>query len=265
MLTSGVSPVDAGVVVTGAGHGIGRAIAGRWAAAGSRVVVNDIDAEAAMRVAGEIGGYAVPGDAASNDGVGALIAAARKRLGEIDVYCANAGIDRGRGLAASEDDWAASLEVNLMAHVRAARLLVPSWVAGQGGRFVVTASAAGLLTLLGGPAYSVTKHGAVAFAEWLSATYRHQGVRVHAICPQGVNTRMLQGSGSLQDLLSHDGALEPEDVAGALWQAIAEDRFLVLPHPQVAEYYAARVTKTDRWLSGMNRLQQRLDQANPEA
>ncbi len=254
-----MSPVGTGVVVTGAGHGIGRALAVRWAAAGSRVVVNDIDAEAARQVAEEIGGYAIPGDAASNDGVGDLIAAAREYLGEIDVYCANAGIDRGRGLATSEEDWAASLEVNLLAHVRAARLLVPRWVARGSGRLVVTASAAGLLTMLGSPAYSVTKHGAVAFAEWLSATYRHQGVRVHAICPQGVKTRMLGDSGPLQDLLSHDRALEPEDVAEALWQAIAEDRFLVLPHPEVAGYYATRAVETDRWLNGMNKLQQRLD------
>jgi NAD(P)-dependent dehydrogenase (short-subunit alcohol dehydrogenase family) len=248
-----------GVVVTGAGHGIGRALARRLAAEGARVVVNDLDADAAEEVATQIGGYAAPGDAASERGVAALVEAARAHLGTIDVWCANAGIDRGVGLDATEDDWAASLEVNVLAHVRAARLLVPDWLDRGSGRFVVTASAAGLLTMLGAPAYSVSKHAAVAFAEWLSATYRHRGVVVQVICPQGVRTRMLLESGPTKDVLSHDGALEPEDVAEALWQAMQDDRFLVLPHPEVAGYYAVRATETDRWLRGMNKLQQRLD------
>lgn len=254
-----------GVVVTGAGHGIGRALATRFAAEGARVIVNDLDGDAAEEVAAEIGGYAVPGDAATEQGVAVLVAAARKHLTTIDVWCANAGIERGHGLDAAEADWAAALDVNVLAHVRAARLLVPGWAERGEGRFVVTASAAGLLTMLGSPVYSVTKHAAVAFAEWLSATYRHRGVRVHAICPQGVKTRMLDESGPLKDLLSHDVALEPEDVAEALWQAIQDDRFLVLPHPEVATYYAARATQTDRWLGGMNKLQQRLDQATGQA
>jgi len=248
-----------GVVVTGAGHGIGRALARRLAAEGARVVVNDIDADAAEEVATQIGGCAAAGDAASERGVAALVEAARAHLGTIDVWCANAGIDRGAGLDATEDDWAASLEVNVLAHVRAARLLMPDWLDRGSGRFVVTASAAGLLTMLGAPAYSVTKHAAVAFAEWLSATYRHRGVVVQVICPQGVRTRMLLESGPTKDVLSHDGALEPEDVAEALWQAMQDDRFLVLPHPEVAGYYAVRATETDRWLRGMNKLQQRLD------
>lgn len=259
-----MSPTDQGVVVTGAGHGIGRALARRLAAEGARVVVNDLDAGAAQEVAAEIGGYAAPGDAASEAGVATLVEEARRRLGAIDIWCGNAGIDRGAGLAASEDDWAAGLEVNVLAHVRAARRLVPDWVERGSGRFVVTASAAGLLTMLGAPAYSVTKHAAVAFAEWLSATYRHRGVVVQAICPQGVKTRMLERSGPLKDLLNHDTALEPEDVAEALWQALQDDRFLVLPHPEVGDYYALRATSTDRWLQGMNRLQQRLDAAGGE-
>jgi NAD(P)-dependent dehydrogenase (short-subunit alcohol dehydrogenase family) len=254
-----VSLAGQGVVVTGAGHGIGAALAGRVAGEGARVVVNDLDAEAADKVAAEIGGYAVPGDAATEPGLAALVASASERLGTIDVWCANAGIERGHGLQASESDWAASLDVNLLAHVRAARLLVPDWLERGAGRFVVTASAAGLLTLLTNPVYSVTKHAAVAFAEWLSATYRHRGVHVHAICPQGVKTRMLDQTGAVKDLLSRDTALEPEDVAEALCQAIQDDRFLVLPHPEVARYYAARGTEPDRWLDAMNTLQQQLD------
>ncbi|MGW4293688.1 SDR family oxidoreductase [Micromonospora chersina] len=250
---------DRGVVVTGAGHGIGRALATRLAAEGARVVVNDLDGEAARAVAEEIGGWAAPGDAATEPGVAALVETARGHLGEIDVWFGNAGIDRGRGLDAAEAEWAASHEVNVMAHVRAARLLVPDWVERGAGRFVVTASAAGLLTTLGNPAYAVSKHGAVAFAEWLSATYRHRGIVVQAVCPQGVRTRMLDDSGPLRDLLSRDGALTPEDVAEATWQALHDDRFLVLPHPRVADYYAHRATDPDRWLGGMNRIQRQLE------
>jgi NAD(P)-dependent dehydrogenase (short-subunit alcohol dehydrogenase family) len=250
----------AGAVVTGAGRGIGRALAVRLAAEGARVVVNDVDAASAELVAGETGGHAVPGDAASEQGVAALVERARAHLGDIDIWCANAGIARGSGLQASEADWAAALDVNLLGHVRAARLLVPGWLERGGGTLVVTASAAGLLTMLGSPVYAVTKHGAVAFAEWLSATYRHRGVAVHAICPQGVRTPMLEESGPLEDLLSHDDAIEPEEVAQALWEAMQDGRFLVLPHPEVAGYYAVRATDTGRWLAGMNKLQRRLEE-----
>ncbi|MBO9523102.1 MAG: SDR family oxidoreductase [Nocardioidaceae bacterium] len=248
-----------GVVVTGAAGGIGRAIAARLAADGARVVVNDLDAAAVEAVAAEIGAVAVPGDAASEDGVATLVGRAREALGEVDVWFGNAGVERGRGLETSEDEWALGLEVNVLAHVRAARLLVPRWVERGHGRFVVTASAAGLLTMLGSPAYSVSKHGAVAFAEWLAATYRHRGVVVQAICPQGVRTRMLEEAGELQGLLAHDRALEPEEVADVVRKALDGEEFLVLPHPQVAGYAALRGTDHEQWLAGMNRLQQRLE------
>lgn len=247
------------VVVTGAARGIGRAIAVRYAEAGARVVVNDLDAAATRLVANEIGGHAVPGDAASEAGVTALVEQARELLGEVDTYVANAGIVRGLGLDASEEEWRSSIEVNLMAHVRAARLLVPGWVERGQGRFVVTASAAGLLTSLGAATYAATKHGAVAFAEWLAATYRHRGLAVHAICPQGVTTQMLEDSGPMRDLLVADGARTPAEVADALMAAIGEDRFLVLPHQQVADYYRHRAEDTDRWLAGMNKLQRAIE------
>lgn len=249
-----------GVVVTGAGHGIGRALAHRMASAGARVVVNDLDEPAVKDVATEIGAVAVPGDAASEEGVAELVAAARDHLGKIDIYFANAGIDVGRGLQAPAADWERSLEVNVMAHVRAAQHLVPAWLETGGGRLVVTASAAGLLTMLGSPTYSVSKHAAIGFAEWLSATYGHRGVVVQAVCPQGVKTRMLPEDGPVQELLSHDTALEPEDVAEAVWQGLHDDRFLILPHPEVATYYTLRANDTDRWLAGMRRLQRRLDE-----
>ncbi|MDQ4053947.1 MAG: SDR family oxidoreductase [Actinomycetota bacterium] len=251
-----------GAVVTGAGHGIGRALATRLAAEGARVVVNDLDATAAEEVAAEIGGTAAPGDCASDEGVRALVDRGTDVLGRIDVFLANAGIDRTQpdSLQASDDDWARMIETNVMSHVRAARLLVPRWLDdGIGGRFVVTASAAGLLTMIGAAPYSVTKHAAVGFAEWLSVTYGERGVTVQAICPQGVQTRMLEQAGPLKDLLSRDEALTPEQVADAWIASLADDRFLVLPHPEVGAYYAARAADTDRWLAGMRRLQSKVD------
>lgn len=248
-----------GVVVTGAGHGIGRALATGMAARGARVVVNDLDEGAVREVADTIGAVPVPGDAASEAGVRALVGAAREHLEEIDVWFANAGTDRGSGLGATEADWALAWEVNVLAHVRAARLLVPRWLERGQGRFVATASAAGLLTMLDRPAYSVTKHGAVAFAEWLSATYRHRGLVVQAICPEGVQTRMYAEAGPLKDLLSVDTVVTPEQVAACVVEALEDDRFLILPHPQVAQYYLNRAGETDRWLRGMNRFQRSLE------
>lgn len=248
-----------GAVVTGAAGGIGRAIARRLAAEGLRVVVNDLDAAGAEAVAAEIGGLAVPGDCASEAGVERLVAEATAYLGRIDVYVANAGIGVMHGLETSDAEWARAIEINLMAHVRAARALVPGWLGdGGGGRFVVTASAAGLLTMIGDASYSVTKHGAVAFAEWLSATYRDRGVVVQALCPQGVRTAMIEDVGAVASLLDNEGTLEPEQVAEVLWQAFGDDSFLVLPHPEVAQFYAARAADPDRWLGQMNGLQVKL-------
>jgi NAD(P)-dependent dehydrogenase (short-subunit alcohol dehydrogenase family) len=251
----------AGVVVTGGGGGIGRAIARRLAAGGARVVVNDLSPAAAEAVAAEIGGFAVPGDAGTEQGISELIAAARGRLGEIDLYCSNAGTGGGIGPETPDDVWQRVWEVNTMAHVRAARELLPGWLDRGQGTFVVTASAAGLLTMLTSAPYSVTKHAAEAFAEWLAATYAHRGLRVHCICPQGVRTQMLADSGSAGQTVLGDSAIEPEQVADALWDALADGSFLVLPHPEVRDYYALRATDTDKWLRGMNRLQRKIEEA----
>lgn len=247
-----------GVVVTGGGNGIGRALASRMAKAGAHVVVNDVDCDAAYEVAAEIGGHPVPGEAASESGVAALITAARRRLGAIDVYFGNAGINVGRGLDTAAEVWNKAIEVNVMAHVHAAQRLVPTWLRTGGGRFVVTGSAAGLLTMLGGAPYSVTQHAAIAFAEWLSATYGHRGVVVQAICPQDGRTLRLDNGGSRQRLPTRDTALEPEQIAEAVWHALADDRFLILPQPEVQAYFELRAARTDEWLAGMRELQRRI-------
>lgn len=219
-------------------------------------MVNDLDAAKVKAVADEIGGIAVVGDAS------AIVAEARDALdGTVDVYCANAGVASGGSEAADESVWALAWDVNVMAHVRAAHALLPDWLERGSGRFVSTVSAAGLLTMIGAAPYSVTKHGAYAFAEWLSLTYRHRGVKVHAICPQGVRTDMLEATGSAGDLVLQPTAIEPEAVADALMKGIDQDRFLILPHPEVAGYYQARAADPDRWMTNMNHLQQKWETA----
>jgi NAD(P)-dependent dehydrogenase (short-subunit alcohol dehydrogenase family) len=250
----------AGVVVTGAGAGIGRALARGLAAAGARVVVNDLDAEAATAVAADIGGYPAPGDASAEEGVRGLVSTARDYLGEIDIYCSNAGVAVGTGPYPPDSAWQQSWEVNVLAHVRASRELLPAWLERGRGRFVVTASAAGLLTMLGTATYSVTKHAAESYAEWLAVTYGHRGLVVHCICPQGVRTNMLAQSGQAGQVVLQDAAIEPERVADALLEGMAAGRFLILPHPEVAGYYQMRATDPDRWLRGMNRMQQRIEE-----
>lgn len=249
----------AGVVVTGGGGGIGRAIARKLTADGARVVVNDLDPAAAHSVAVEIGGLAVQGDVGTEQGVTDLLDAAREFLGDVDIYCSNAGTVAGEGPETPDDLWQRAWDVNAMAHVRAARVLLPGWLKRGSGTFVVTASAAGLLTMLGAAPYSVTKHAAVGFAEWLAATYSHRGLTVHCVCPQGVRTQMLANSGRAGEIVLADAAIEPERVADALAAALAGGTFFVLPHPEVHDYYVRRATDTDRWLHGMSRLQRRID------
>lgn len=250
---------DAGVVITGAGGGIGAAIARRFAASGARLVLADIASGPVDEVAAELGATAIVGDAASEDGVRRLIEEARATLGSIDMFCANAGIANLGGPELSDEVWDRTWDVNVMAHVRAARLLLPDWLDSGEGRFVSTVSAAGIVTSLGAAPYAVTKHAALAFAEWLSATYRHRGITVQAICPLGVHTKMLEDTGPGGQLMMGADAISPDQLADVVASALEDDRFLILPHPQVADFFVARATDTDHWLGGMNKLQRQLE------
>jgi NAD(P)-dependent dehydrogenase (short-subunit alcohol dehydrogenase family) len=257
---------DRVAVVTGGASGIGRALARRIASEGARgVVVADLDGTGADTVAAEIGGgaVAVGCDVSQEEGVDLTIDAAREAFGPVDLFCANAGAGAGTDLDTAEDVWDLAFEVNVRAHVRAARRLVPEWVERGEGYFLTTASAAGVLTQIGSAPYAVTKHAAVAFAEWLSVTYGERGVRVKCLCPMGVNTAMLQaGLGLAGDdglgsrVVSATGdVLEPEDVAEVVLDALREERFLILPHPEVLDFMRRKTADYDRWLAGMRRLQ----------
>ncbi|OBI40630.1 dehydrogenase [Mycobacterium kyorinense] len=260
-------------IVTGGGGGIGGALAAKLAQQGAWVVVADLDPAAAAKVVEQINaersGAAVSAGANVSDTteIRELIALAQSEFGPVDLYFANAGITGPAGLDISEDDWDRSIDVNLRAHIRAAQLLIPEWIERGEGYFVSTASAAGLLTQLGSAAYSVTKHAAVGFAEWLNITYGDQGVRVSCLCPMGVNTKLLysgeQSGDPLGDLATRavttaGDVLEPAAVADSVLAAIDEERFLILPHPQVLDMYRQKGTDYDRWLHGMRRYQRSL-------
>lgn len=251
-------------VVTGGGGGIGAAIAAGLAQQGAHVVVADLDPERTGQVAVSVGGVAVAGDASRVDVLEEIIATAEANFGPVDLFFANAGIGGQAGIGDSDEAWHRILDINLLAHVRAARLLLPGWIERGSGYFVSTASAAGLLTQIAAGPYSVTKHAAVGFSEWLSVTYGDQGVRVSCICPMGVNTDIHNNARNADDEASQLGAnvvakagrvLEPEDVAAITLAAIEEETFLVLPHPEVLEYYRRKGSDYDRWLAGMRRLQ----------
>lgn len=257
-------------MITGAAGGIGAALATRFHADGAQVVIADRSGDGASQVAARLdalrpgSAIAVTADVSTEAGNIALIAAAEHAFGPIDLFFANAGVGLGADLDASEDDWNASFDINVHAHRWAARHLVPGWVARGEGYFCSTASAAGLLAQIGSAPYSVTKHAAVALAEWISITYGDRGVRVSCLCPQGVNTAMLTGgdltgSNPASDVVRSAGrVLEPAEVADVVAAAIAEERFLILPHAEVADYELRKTTDRDRWIAGMRRLQARM-------
>ncbi|HEY5855035.1 MAG TPA: SDR family oxidoreductase [Aldersonia sp.] len=253
-------------VVTGAASGIGAALAQRLVGAGARVVVVDLDADGAHRVADGIGAVAVGGDVSDASVIAAAVERAESEYGPVDLYFANAGVPGGAGLDAPDERWALAWDVNVMAHVRAAQLLVPKWLERGGGYFVATASAAGLLTQIGSAPYAVTKHAAVGFAEWLSVTYGDRGIRVSCLCPMGVDTPLLKagfddGEQLAARAVTTSGAvLTPDDVAGQVLAALTEERFLILPHPEVLTFYRNKGSDYDRWITGMRRYQASLQE-----
>jgi NAD(P)-dependent dehydrogenase (short-subunit alcohol dehydrogenase family) len=270
-----VKVTDKVVIVTGGGNGIGRALATKLAEQDARVVVADIDSRACNAVADAINterpgaSVGVAADVSDTGQIEHLIQRAESEFGPVDLYFANAGITGVSGLDVTDDEWDRSIDINLRAHIRAAQLLVPGWVERGEGYFVSTASAAGLLTQLGSATYSVTKHAAVGFAEWLNITFGDQGVRVSCLCPMGVNTNLLYSPGESEDPLARlatravttaGDVLEPADVADVVLQAIDDERFLILPHPAVLEMYRHKAADYDRWLKGMRRYQHSLQE-----
>lgn len=242
-------------VVTGGAHGIGKALCERFAREGARVVVADLDAEAASLVAKQIGGLAVTTNVAREADISNLVQKANEAYGAIDLFCSNAGIGTPGGFDEPNEIWQNIWEVNVMAHIYAARAVVPQMLARGEGYLLNTASAAGLLAQIGSAPYSVTKHAAVAYAEWLSITHGDRGIRVSCLCPQGVNTDLLRRSAGGPGHFLRAGMLEPEQVADCVVKGLEEERFLILPHPEVAEYLRRKATDNDRWLRGMRRLQ----------
>ncbi|CAN5888138.1 SDR family oxidoreductase [soil metagenome] len=240
-------------VVTGAAGGIGEAIARRYAREGARgVVVADRDAGRLQAVAGDIGALAVACDVGKEADVRHLIAEAERRFGPVDVFFSNAGIGRGGHEDASDKDWADSWAIHVMAHVYAARALVPGMLARKSGYLLNTASAAGLLASMGSAPYGVTKHAAVALAEHLSIQYGDKGICVSVLCPQAVDTDMLRMAGATA--ASVDGVLNTDAVAQTVIEVMEAETFLILPHADVSEYLKRKTGDIDRWLRGMRRL-----------
>ena len=251
------------VLVTGAASGIGAAMARRFAADGAgMVVVTDIDAVGIAAVAEEIGGAAFVLDVTDEARTASVIAEVENEYGRIDLLCLNAGIPTDGSVDASNDDWQRTWEVNVMAHVYATRHALPGMLERGSGYILTTASAAGLLTNIGAAPYSVTKHAAVSLAEWIAVTYGDQGIMVSCLCPQFVDTPMLDAFGAHSDETRTwvEGiAISPEELAQVVATGIAQERFLILPHPEVGDYFRNKATDYDRWIAGMRKLQKSME------
>ena len=261
---------DRVAVVTGGASGIGEGLAERFAQEGARhVVVADLDGEGARAVADRVGGTGVGIDVTDEAAIRKLVADTEKAHGGIDLFFSNAGFVTIGGIEVPNDEFQRMWEVHVRSHVYAARAVIPGMVARGGGAVVNTASAAGLLAQIGSVAYTVTKHAAVALAEWLAISYAHQGIQVAVLCPQAVQTKIVDNSPSRDkmgggfDVASGDGVLQPSDVADVVIQCLREERFWALPHPEVAEYVKRKAGDVDRWLAGMQRFQERLFRGRP--
>jgi NAD(P)-dependent dehydrogenase (short-subunit alcohol dehydrogenase family) len=243
------------IIVTGGANGIGRALAKRFAGAKAEaVIVADVDFDGASAVAGEIQGMAVRCDVSRESDVQDLVARVEREKGRIDIFCSNAGIAVGGGPETPTDQWQRIWDVNVMSHVFVARHVVPGMLSRGEGYLLGTVSAAGLLNHVFAAPYGVTKAAALSLFEWLSIAHGAGGIRVSCLCPQGVKTDMLAAERKLGLNFLTEGALEPDAVAEIVLQGIHDERFLILPHPEVAEYFRRKAEDYDRWLRGMRRL-----------
>jgi len=244
------------IVVTGAASGIGRSLAHRFAAEGARLVIcADRDEAGAKATAEAMGGIAFLVDVSREADIQALIERVEADHGPIDLFCSNAGIGVGGGAETPNDDWQRIWDINVMAHVWAARHLVPLMAARGGGYLLNTASAAGLLTQIGSAPYAVTKHAAVGLAEWLAITHGDQGIKVSVLCPQAVRTAMT--AGNPDGVASIDGLMEPDVLAESVVKGLAAEDFLILPHPEVLQYMRNKTNDYNRWIGGMRKLNRR--------
>ena len=243
-------------VITGGAGGIGAALARRFHAEGAAAVtLADLPGTPLDAIAGDVGGLAVACDVTEEAEVQGLVERAEAAHGPIDVFCGNAGVALTGGETAPDADWRLNWELHVMAHVYAARAVAPGMAARGAGYLVITASAAGLLTHTGSATYAVTKHAAVALAEWLAIAYGDKGVRVSVLCPQAVRTAMIAGRES--GVASVDGVLSPEAVAASVVETMAREAFLILPHAKVRDYMQFKTGDIDRWLGGMRKLRAR--------
>ena len=251
---------DRVIIVTGAGRGIGRALCRRFAQEQPRgIVVADRDVDAALSVAAEIGGIGVECDVTCESEIQQAVRIAEEKFGPVSIFCSNAGATIKGGVEAGDADWQKMWDLHVMSNVYAARAVLPGMLERGEGYLVQTSSAAGLLTEIGSAAYSVTKHATIALAEWLSVHYRRSGIRVSVLCPSGVQTDMLDMSDPVHQFL-HLHAVTPEEVAEQVVEAMAAERFLVLPHAEVREYFAFKGQDYDRYLHNFSRLPQKLAQ-----
>ena len=247
------------IVITGAGSGIGRALAIRFKADGAKqIVAVDINAENAQATANMVDGVAMTADVSVEDDIVRVIETTEAQIGPIDLFCSNAGVGIGPDLNSPNSQWQTSWDVNLMSHLYAARHLVPRMVGRGGGYFLNTASAAGLLNQVGAAAYGVTKHAAIGFGEWLAIHHQHEGIKVSMLCPQAVRTAMTASDNDATAAASADGMMEPEELADKVVEGLRVEAFLILPHEVVLEYMRNKTANYDRWIGGMNKLMKRI-------
>jgi len=255
---------DQVIVVTGGANGIGRALCQRFALESPRgIAVADIDFEKAQLVAEEIGGFAVACDVAMENQIQQLVSDTESKFGPINLFCANAGIVTPGGPELPDDQWRRIFDINVMSHVYSARAVIPGMLERGQGYLLHTASAAGLLTEISSASYAVTKHGAVAFAEWLAMTYGDRGIKVSCLCPQGVWTDMIKGDHPAAKNLQAT-AISPATLAEVVVQSIEAEEFLILPHSEVRKFFQNKASDYDRWLRGMKRMRAKMYQDDPE-